>query len=139
MKEDNMEQTQIEMPQDLKDFIKNSNWVWAKTYEKFAPHWWCVRNNGNYETFNKLIIFIREKGVCRKWHTKIGMYLDYDGHSYWTMGGDLKHTTIINRKIINPNDKNDELPKEEYLNMDKFPEVEEKILEDVKNPQRKLF
>lgn len=129
-----------EMPQDLKDFVKNSTWVWAKTYEKFAPHWWCVRTNSNYNIFLKFIIYLRENGVCRRWNSRIGMYLDYDGHSYWVMGGDANNQRIINRKIIIPDDKLSELPKEDYLNMDKFPQFEERT--DIKpkiNPQRTLI
>jgi len=127
----------MELPNNLKHFVKNSNWVWAKTYEKFAPHWWCVRTSKNYEEFNKFVCFIRNNGVCRRWYSKIGMYLDYDGYSYWTMGGDLVTTNIINRKTINPDDRNMELPKEKYLNISKLPDIEE--LNDNVNPQKTLL
>ena len=70
-------ENKIEMPQDLKEFIDSSQWVWAKTYEKFAPHWYVVRNPKNNEMFLKFVVFLRENGVVRRWYKRIGLYLDY--------------------------------------------------------------
>ena len=129
------------IPVDLKYFVNNTKWTWATTYAAFAPHWWVVKNSGNWNVFTKFVIYIREHGVVRRWGNRIGMYLDYDGHSYWTIGSPVPETTIINRKIINPEDK--DLPKG-LLNLEKLPYEEEVVNKpynqnQVKDPQRKLF
>jgi hypothetical protein len=133
-----MMEEQTELPQELKDFIKNSNWTFAKTYANFAPHSYIVRKNTDYVLFSRLVIFIREHGVCRKWYDRIGMYLDYDGNSYWTMGNPVKQTTIINRKVSVPEDKLMELPKGTLCHSDLNPPPQ-KEKEIKKSPQKKLF
>jgi hypothetical protein len=122
-----------EMPEDLKNFIKNSEWIFAKTYAHFAPHNYIVKNYKNKEMFERLVIYIREHGVVRKWGSRIGLYLDYNGHSYWTMGNPIPETTIINRKDMVEEDKLNELPRS-ILDESKLPYVEER-----KIPQKKLF
>ena len=127
------EKSEKEMPEELKDFIKNSHWIFAKTYAAFAPHYYTIKEWKTKELFEKLVIFMRKNGVVRKWHQRIGIYLDYDGYSYWTMGNSLENTTGINRKIIDYNDKNSELPRN-VLVESKLPYIEE-----VKTPQQKLL
>ncbi|MFA6023545.1 MAG: hypothetical protein WC781_05645 [Candidatus Pacearchaeota archaeon] len=131
---------EIELPPELKEFIKNSNWIFAKTYADFAPHEYVVRNNFNFNIFQKLVIFIRERGVCRKWGNRIGMYLDYNGHSYWTMGNPINQTTIINRKISIPEDREMELPKGTQCHSDLNPPTSYYQKEEIKDiSQRRLF
>lgn len=129
----------MEMPQDLKDFIKNSQWTFASTMADI-PHWYIVRKTNNYELFVKLVKYIRLNGVCRRWFNRVGMYLDYEGHSYWTMGNPIAETTIINRKVINSADKNSELPLE-YCQRERDDLPKEEDVQKLKEQkvQKKLF
>jgi hypothetical protein len=132
-----------EMPQNLKDFIENSNWIFAKTYANFAPHWYVVKGYYNGELFTKFAKYIRENGVVRKWRDTFGFYLDYQGYSYWALGNnghksepDDPTTTIINRKVIEEQDKLNEYPREVFFKY----QMEEKIEKIEQKPiQRKLF
>ena len=114
-----------EIPDELKDFINSSKWTFASTMADI-PHWYIVKKFYNKIMFEKLVVFIRNHGVVRRWFNRVGMYLDYDGHSYWTMGNPISETTIINRKVIVPEDKKNELPRD-TLDESKLPDVEVQI------------
>lgn len=116
--------------EEVKEYLEHANWTWAKTYEKFAPHWWIVKRDKN---FVEVVRFIRENGICRKWYNTVGMYLDIGEYSYWALGKEghqcmIEKCSIINRKIIENDDKENEMPKEEFDKLYK-----------AKQSQRKLF
>jgi hypothetical protein len=76
------------MDNELIEFIDRQNWIWAKTYAGFAPHWYIVKKNVKTEDlpiYKKLIMatftspnkFIEDR-FNRKWScVNIGRY------KYW--------------------------------------------------------
>ncbi len=86
---------------DFKDFVSKANWHWATTYADKAPHWYCVRAEfADDDTFDKMVMHIRENGRIEKFFRKAFTYY-YDGnYKYWTMGNPVNETRIINRAKI---------------------------------------
>jgi|TARA_Y100000294_G_scaffold107131_1_gene99433 hypothetical protein len=86
-----------EFAQELKNFIKESNWIFAKTYAKTWPHEYIVRDNVDDGLFVKLVEHIRANGYVGKFYKMDITYFDEDSIVYWTMGDPIETTTIINR------------------------------------------
>lgn len=80
-------------------FIERQRWVFAKTYSKFAPHEYIVRNkvDGTDKEFVEVVEFIREKGFPAYFGRQLHIYLQYKGRYYWTMGDPIPETIILNR------------------------------------------
>lgn len=83
--------------QELKNFIKESDWIFAKTYAKTWPHEYIVRDKVDEALFVKMVEHIRENGYVGKFYKIDITYFDEDGMVYWTMGDPIETTTIINR------------------------------------------
>ena len=79
--------------QGIRDFIAQNRWIFARTYAKFLPHEYCLRENAT-EKFDDFVVAIRENGVKAKFFSKFYTYLEVDNYFYWTMGDDAK---LINR------------------------------------------
>lgn len=77
----------------LKEFIKDSNWIFAKTYAATWPHEYIVQEKVNNDLFLALAQHIDTFGYESLFNKIKYMYYDYDGHSYWHM------ENIINRCI----------------------------------------
>ena len=91
-----MKSNMAEFPKELRDFVANSEWTFAKTMPKW-PHEYIVRERVDEDSFIRLVQHIREHGYeGRFYHRKI-TYFDEDGMTYWTMGAPINETTIINR------------------------------------------
>jgi len=86
-----------EFSQELKNFIKESNWIFAKTYAKTWPHEYIVRDKVDKGLFIKMVEHIRANGYVGKFYKMDITYFDEDGMVYWTMGAPIDDTTIINR------------------------------------------
>ena len=86
-----------EFAQELKNFIKESNWIFAKTYAKTWPHEYIVRDKVDKGLFIKMVEHIRANGYVGKFYKMDITYFDEDGMVYWTMGAPIDDTTIINR------------------------------------------
>ena len=84
-------------PPDLLGFVKNQQWIFAKTYAETWPHEYLVRERVDEEYFMKLVQHIRANGYQGNFYKKEITYYDEDGLVYWTMGAPLEETTIINR------------------------------------------
>lgn len=82
--------------QGIRDFIAQNRWIFARTYAKFLPHEYCLRENAT-EKFDDFVVAIRENGVKAKFFSKYYIYLEVDGYFYWTMGNPIEETTLINR------------------------------------------
>jgi hypothetical protein len=86
--------------EEMRAFVNNLDWTYAKTYAGICPHEYIVKNKldqGGQAKFEEIVSFIREAGfeACYKSHTN--KYYILDGHYYWTMGEPIGQTTIINR------------------------------------------
>lgn len=81
----------MELPIDLRRFIRDSNWVFAKTYASTWPHEYIVEERVDFEMFAKLADHIDRFGYESNFYAATYTYFDYDGNTYWHMGN------IINR------------------------------------------
>jgi len=87
----------LEFDSNLKNFIKESNWIFAKTYAKTWPHEYIVRDQVDESLFVDMVQHIRANGYVGKFY-KMGItYFDEDGMVYWTMGDPIETENIINR------------------------------------------
>ena len=84
---------------ELKGFINNTQWFFAKTYAAIWPHHYIVRERVDGNLFLKMVQHIRCFGYEGRFYKMKITYFDEDGYVYWTMGEPIKETTIINRCI----------------------------------------
>ncbi|MDH3988134.1 MAG: hypothetical protein OEV34_03320 [Gammaproteobacteria bacterium] len=82
---------------DLRRFVKDQDWIFAKTYAKTWPHEYIVRSQEDEQLFVQLVEHIRANGYQGYFYKKEITYYDEDGLVYWTMGAPVEDTTIINR------------------------------------------
>ena len=95
------------LPDNLKQFIENSTWTFAKTYAKTWPHEYIVQENVDNDLFLEFADFIDKNGYQEKFYTTKVIYFDYNGYSYWHMDNiinrcveaDTFHRRKKNRKI----------------------------------------
>lgn len=85
------------LPEHLKQFIVNVDWIFAKTYAKTWPHEYIVRDKVDENLFLELVKHTREYGYIGKFYNKDIPYYDEDGMMYWTMDDTIEGTDIINR------------------------------------------
>ena len=85
------------LPTNRLSFVDNSKWIFAKTYAKTWPHEYIVRDQVDEDSFVELVEHIRGHGYLGKFYAKDITYLDYSNLVYWTMGGRIEETTVINR------------------------------------------
>jgi hypothetical protein len=86
-----------EFSPELKDFIINSDWIFAKTYAETWPHEYIVRDRVDEDLFVKMVEHIRRFGYEGPFYKQKYIYFEEDGYVYWTMGEPIEETTIINR------------------------------------------
>ncbi len=82
---------------NLRIFVDESTWVFAKTYAKTWPHEYVVRDKVDEKEFLDFVRYIRAHGYVGKFYKKDITYFDDSGMVYWTMGAPIEETTIINR------------------------------------------
>jgi len=87
----------LPLPQELKQFVSDQEWIFAKTYAKTWPHEYIVRDRVDQDLFLQLVSHIREHGYQGHFYSKPITYFDEAGMVYWTMGAPVDETTIINR------------------------------------------
>ncbi len=87
--------------QDFNAFIDRAKWNWATTYAKFAPHYYCVRQEFKDDAiFDEVVQYIRDNSLTAFFHGKKFQYCFHNGWKYWTMGNPIEQTRIINRAKI---------------------------------------
>jgi hypothetical protein len=86
------------LPIELRDFVHQEPWTFAKTYAETWPHEYLVRERvGDEGLFLKLVQHIRTHGYEANFYARKITYFDEGGLTYWTMGAPVEETTIINR------------------------------------------
>jgi hypothetical protein len=80
-----------DLPDNLKSFIQDSAWTFAKTYAATWPHEYIVQERVDRDLFLKLADHIDKNGYESNFYQKKLIYFDYGGRTYWHMGN------IINR------------------------------------------
>ena len=78
-------------PNNLKSFINNIPWTFAKTYAETWPHEYIVQEKVDNDLFLELANYIDTFGHEKYFYKKKMTYFDYDGRVYWHM------ENIINR------------------------------------------
>lgn len=81
----------------FRKFIKDSKWIFAKTFAKSFPHDYCLRENSVESEFEWAVLYIRKAGREEPFWRKVYIYLYIDGYKYWTMGSPVAETILINR------------------------------------------
>ncbi len=87
----------MKLPTNLKAFITEQKWTFAKTYAPTWPHEYIVRDRLDEELFIQLVGHIRSYGYEGHFYKKRITYFDEDEIVYWTMGAPVNETTIVNR------------------------------------------
>lgn len=87
----------LPFPNALKEFITSSKWTFAKTYAQTWPHEYIVRNRVDEELFVSLVRHIRAHGHEEQFYQRLLTYFEEDGKVYWTMGGPIEETGVVNR------------------------------------------
>ena len=85
------------LPENVRILIERSTWIFAKTYASTWPHEYVVRDQVDEDVFVECVRHIRTNGYPGKFYATDITYLDYANMVYWTMGGPVEGTTIINR------------------------------------------
>jgi len=88
---------------EITRFIESHNWTYAKTMPKY-PHFYVVRNKcRDDEEFVSFVEHIRLYGRDAFFFKTLLRYFDFGRYTYWTMGYEIKTTSIINRAVIEGN------------------------------------
>ena len=82
------------LPEELKRFITEQAWTFAKTYADTYPHEYIVEERVDAELYSKLANHIDTCGYTDYFYKKPVIYFDYDGYTYWHM------ENIINRCVV---------------------------------------
>lgn len=88
---------------EVKNFVLENHWIFAKTYAKTLPHEYVVRKNVS-RYFNEFVFTIRNRGFKAYFLDREYTYLRFEDYFYWTMGNPIDETIIINRVQINDYD-----------------------------------
>ncbi len=83
----------------LCNFIATEKWTFAKTMPEWA-HEYIVRERVDENLFVELVLHIRKYGYEGRFYSKVIIYFEQDGYTYWTMGAPIEETIIINRTQI---------------------------------------
>ena len=78
---------------EIKHFIEDSTWIFAKTYAKTWPHEYIVHEKVDNTLFLMLAQHIDTHGHEESFYKKKMIYFDHDGYVYWHM------ENIINRCV----------------------------------------
>jgi len=79
------------LPEHLKAFIVEAPWTFAKTYARYWPHEYIVREKVDAALFDELAAYIDAHGYESGFYEHKQIYFDRDGRTYWHMDN------IINR------------------------------------------
>lgn len=85
------------LPDELRRFVDESTWIFAKTYASTWPHEYIVKGKVDDGLFVELVKYIRTHGYIGKFYRKEITYFEDRGKVYSTMGAPVAETTIINR------------------------------------------
>jgi len=83
-------------PEEIKQFIENIIWTFAKTMPDW-PHEYIVKEKVDNALFIETVMHIRKYGYQGWFYEKPITYFKEDALIYWTMGNPVDETIIINR------------------------------------------
>ena len=84
----------------MKTFISQFCWIYAKTYAEVCPHEYIVKtklDKMHWDSFEDAVKYIRDNGFDATYNKRVGKYYILDDYYYWTMGEPIDETIILNR------------------------------------------
>jgi hypothetical protein len=76
----------MKFSEDIKKFILNTPWTFAKTYAATWPHeYLCSKYIDDTDLFYKLVRHIRKNAFEGRFYRRPVWYFEEDGCTYWTM------------------------------------------------------
>lgn len=83
----------------IREYFNGQRWKFAKTYVKFAPHEYILRQwMSDKNMFDSAVRFIQEHGIRMFYYKAERKYLFLDGWFYWALWSkDDMSDAIINR------------------------------------------
>lgn len=94
---------------ELKEFIRNSTWIFAKTYAQTWPHEYIVQEKVDNALFLKLADHIDRFGCEDYFYNKKQKYFEYGEYTYWHMGNIINR--CLNKDTYTQRKKDNRLPK----------------------------
>ena len=86
---------------ELENCFNSLNWKWAKTYEKFAPHWYCKRHTcKDVFMFDFVLQVIEYKGKYESFGKQKFKYYYCGGFKYWLTNITKPMMILINKAKI---------------------------------------
>lgn len=82
---------------ELKRFVTETPWRFARTYAETWPHEYVVRNGENTAMIMVLAEHILEHGVDGRFYSQVRKYHHEDGKVYWIMDATAAGATLVNR------------------------------------------
>mgnify|MGYP003135940794 FL=1 len=74
------------MESQLGKILELSEWTWAKSYSKSAPHWYTkLPYFKDPELFHCLVVLINKYGKEERFYNQTYKYFYTKTHKYWTM------------------------------------------------------
>jgi hypothetical protein len=103
----------MELPKNLKDFIVEQKWTFAKTYAETWPHEYIVQERVNDDLYLQLAHHIDTYGYESYFYKMKQIYLDYDGYTYWHMENIINR--CIERDTYHRREQDGRLPEEKRI------------------------
>jgi len=83
---------------EVEEWIAGRHWQQARS--RSNPHSYTLRRWGHEETFELIVLHIREYGYEAMFAGSVYTQYDCGDHFYWTMGASLPTTVVLNRKPL---------------------------------------
>jgi hypothetical protein len=80
--------------------IDKMTWIFARSYERFAPHWYARRADSDYGDYVRLFEAIQASERIERFGKRKYRYLYLGDWKYWTMSTDFRQCAIINRAKV---------------------------------------
>lgn len=77
--------TMAEWPEPVARFLRDVEWVFARTYAENWPHEYIVRDRVDQELFLQTVRHIRQNGYLGRFYTRRITYVRDGELLYWTM------------------------------------------------------
>jgi hypothetical protein len=85
------------LPDDVRRFVEETKWTFAKTYAATWPHEYVVKTPENAAMILALARHIFEHGIEGRFYSQIRKYQHEAGKVYWSMADTPEGATLINR------------------------------------------
>jgi hypothetical protein len=85
---------------EIESFIKNNNWIFAKTYAKSTPHEYCLLDKTpDEEEYNRFVAHLKKNLVKEPFYRTFFYYFHFGDYKYWTMEKIGEQPILINRAL----------------------------------------